>query len=210
MKKVIYTLSIIGCVVLLAGCERNRNNDEIINTETAPIELLPENVSEVSSEQNSSQKELVPTGDSKTIEGYQMSDGYNLAIEAAFTVREIHRGDQAYRLLAENNSALPQADTDMEYIVVIMDVSYRKGEAETLYIMENYASLDAAKMYFALTDGDGSAEDMTACLNNSIYDLSVSQGESGQGAVAFLHRKGNKETLSFVGFDNIIQFDLAD
>ena len=69
-------------------------------------------------------------------------------------------------------------------------------------------SAKEAKMYFALSNGDSNAIQMTNYLSDSIYNLAINKGESARGTVAFLHRSDSKEPLQFIGFGKNIQFNL--
>ena len=75
-------------------------------------------------------------------------------------------------------------------------------------MMENRASLEQAGLYFALSNGQSNAYDVTSYLSNSIYDITLTKGQSAQGAVAFLQEKGNTEPLVFVGFEETVRFDI--
>lgn len=88
-------------------------------------------------------------------------------------------------------------------------MTYDSGTPDNLYIMEDYASLDSAKMYFALSNGDSNAEQFTKHLSDSIYNLTVEKGKSAQGSVAFLRKMGSNEPLYFVGYGKTIKFDIA-
>lgn len=154
-------------------------------------------------------EEIVTYGTPKTIEGYQMVDGRDVPIKATFTVKDVQRGEDAYNILLDNNPSIPKEEEGMDYMIITLDVSYDDGEAEELYLSENYASLESAKLYFALSNGNSNAEQLTSNLSNNIYNLSIQKGESEQGAVAFLHKIGSQEPLGFIGFNNIIKFDLT-
>lgn len=153
--------------------------------------------------------DMIQPGDSKTINGFQTVDGDNVPITATFSIVDIQRGENAYTTLQSSNSNLPKPDNGMEYIIVTFNVSYDNGEADTLDMSENEASLVSERRVFALSNGDSNAEQVTANLDNSIYNLSIKKGESGQGAVAFLHKADSTEPLNFIGFGNIIKFNVA-
>lgn len=154
--------------------------------------------------------DIVQLGDSKTINGFQTVDGNNIPITATFALADIQRGENAYTALQSSNSNLPKPDNGMEYIIVTIHVTYDNGEVDTLDMSENEASLVSERRVFALSNGNSNAEQVTANLDNSIYNLSIKKGESGQGAVAFLHKADSAEPLNFIGFSNIIKFNIAN
>lgn len=154
--------------------------------------------------------DIVQPGGSKTIHGYQTVDGDNLPVTATFELETIKRGKDAYAVLQSNQADLPQPDNGMEYIVITLNVTYNDGKADCLDLSENDASLASEKTLFVLSNGDSNAEPMTDYLSNSIYNLSLKKGESGQGAVAFLHKADSTEPLNLIGFGNIISFDITD
>lgn len=169
-------------------------------TADAPTQELPASNMETS----------VGPGDSKTINGFQTVDGDNVPVTATFAIADIQRGENAYTALQSSNSGLPKPDNGMEYIIVTFNVSYDNGETDSLDMSENEASLVSERRVFALSNGDSNAEQVTAHLDNSIYNLSIKKGESGQGAVAFLHKADSTEPLNFIGFGNIIKFNITN
>ena len=154
--------------------------------------------------------DIVQSGDTKTIDGYETVDGASLPITATFGIADIQRGENAYATLQNSNADLPAPGDGMEYLVVTLNVTYDKGEADILDLSENNASMVSEKRFFALSNGDSNAEQMTANLSNSIYNLSIKKGEQGQGAVAFLHKADSTEPLNFIGFGNVIKFNIAN
>lgn len=144
----------------------------------------------------------------RRINGYQLFDGMNIPVEVTFEVVDVKRGEEAYQILLKEKTDLEPAEAGMEYILIQLKVSYVSGDADTVYIRENIASLEAAKMYFALSNGDSNAEQLTDYLRDSIYQLTINKGESAKGSVAFLHRADSQEPLGFIGFGKTIRFDL--
>ena len=148
-------------------------------------------------------------GSIKTIDGFQMVDGTDVPVQVSFNVTNVQEGESAYKTLISGNAEIPKAENGMEYVVVTLNVTYDSGTPDNLYIMEDYASLDSAKMYFALSNGDSNAEQFTKHLSDSIYNLTVEKGKSAQGSVAFLRKIGSNEPLYFVGYGKTIKFDIA-
>ena len=142
------------------------------------------------------------------IEGFAFVDGMEKPVCVALGVESIQRGEEAYETLQEYNSDIASPNENEEYIIVTFNVSYDSGEIEELYMMENRASLEQAGLYFALSNGQSNAYDVTSYLSNSIYDILLTKGQSAQGAVAFLQTKGNTEPLVFVGFEQTVRFDI--
>lgn len=145
---------------------------------------------------------------SHQISGYELLDGSSLPVTATFTLKNVQRGEEAYEALVEENPGIAKPQEGMEYIVATMQVSYDEGEAETLYLAKNEASLPSAKLYFSLSNGESNAEDLTESVANSIYNLELQKGESKEGVVVFLHNADSEEPLYFTGFENVIEFDL--
>ena len=143
-----------------------------------------------------------------TIEGFAFVDGMEKPVCVTLGVESIHRGEEAYEKLQAYNSGITPPNENEEYIIATFNVSYDSGEIEELYMMENRASLEQAGLYFALSNGQSNAYDVTSYLSNSIYDILLTKGQSVQGAVAFLQEKGNTEPLVFVGFEEMVRFDI--
>ena len=172
------------------GAEQKR---ESIAIETAPV----------------TRDDTILYGSIKTIDGFQMVDGTDVPVQVSFNVTNVQEGESAYKTLISGNAEIPKAENGMEYVVVTLNVTYDSGTPDNIYIMEDYASLDSAKMYFALSNGDSNAEQFTKHLSDSIYNLTVEKGKSAQGSVAFLRRMGSNEPLYFVGYGKTIKFDIA-
>ena len=145
-----------------------------------------------------------------TIEGFAFADGMERSVCVTLSVESIQRGEEAFKILQEYNSDITSPNENEEYIIATFNVSYDSGEIEELYMMENRASLEQAGLYFSLSNGQSNAYDVTSYLSNSIYDISLTKGQSAQGAVAFLQEKGNTEPLVFAGFEQIVKFNISD
>lgn len=158
-----------------------------------------------------SSEDAMPTPGTEVIEGVQFADGREVPVKISMTLEQLKRGEEAYKILANADSNIAVPGSDEEYIIFTFAVSYNEGEADEIYLTENRASLEGAGLYFALSNGDSNAEDMTSCLSNGIYDLVISKGASAKGEVAFLHKIGADEPLHFVGFgkDTIFTFEKA-
>ena len=142
------------------------------------------------------------------IEGFAFVDGMEKPVSVTLGIGSIQRGEEAYETLQAHNSDITSPNENEEYIIATFNVSYDSGEIEELYMMENRASLEQAGLYFTLSNGQSNANDVTSYLNNSIYDITLTKGQSAQGAVAFLQEKGNTEPLVFVGFEQTVRFDI--
>lgn len=154
--------------------------------------------------------DLVQIGGEKQINGYQTVDGTGLPVTVTFEFADIQRGENAYIILQSSNAGVSPPDDGMEYIVATLNVTYNEGETDILDMSENNASMASERKLFALSNGDRNAEQMTSSLSDSIYNLTLNKGESGQGTVAFLHKVGSTEPLIFIGFGNIIKFNISN
>lgn len=150
----------------------------------------------------------VEVGKSQQISGYELVDGDSVPVKVTFTLKEMLRGEEACRKLTDENTGLAEAPEGMEYVVADIQVSYDEGEAESLYLAKNEASLQSAKLLFTLSNGDSNGEDLTENVADSFYNLELQKGETGEGIVVFLHNKDSEEPLYFTGFDSIVQFDI--
>lgn len=180
-------------------------------TQTKPSSEVPETTPSVKldeailNEENSSQAE---PNDVQVLNGYKMQDGMDTPVHINFEMTDIKRGDEAYTALSANKPDLAAAESGMEYIVVTFNVTYESGEADMLLLEESHASLDSAKLYFYLSNGDSNAEQLTDLLSDNIYSLSLNKGSSRTGSVAFLHKADNDEPLRFIGFGSILEFSI--
>lgn len=144
----------------------------------------------------------------KVIEGYQMADGSEVPVKVTLELKNVQKGEEAYKRLSGENASIVKPEEDMEYIIATFKVSYEEGEIDEIYMEENRGSLMSAGLYFALSNGESNAEDVTSYLSDNIYNLIIAKGESEQGSVAFLHKKDSIEPLYFVGFSNTADFDI--
>jgi hypothetical protein len=169
------------------------------------LETEKQNEIEEISEAIETKESVAQEQKSQTIEGYQLTDGQEVPVNVTFKVVNTQRGDEAYNILAKDGDMVGVTD-DMECIIITLEVTYNSGDAEELFMAENDASLQSAKLKFTLSNGDSNAEDVTMYLNDSIYDLSIPNGSSDRGSVAFLRKKGSNEPLYFSGFNSTISF----
>lgn len=149
--------------------------------------------------------DIVPYSDTKTLKGYQIIDGSDYPVTVTIGIKDIQSGEDAYDILRKDKPDIPDAPKDMEYVIITVNVSYDEGDPDELSLAENQASLDAAKQYFSL----GNSEDVTNYLDNSIYNMSVKKGESVQGDLAFIRKKGSNDPLGFWGFDSTAMFQMT-
>lgn len=75
-----------------------------------------------------------------------------------------------------------------------------------LVFEESNAALDAAKLFFYLSNGGSNAEQLTTLLPDNIYNLSFKKRSTVTGSVAFLHSTDSNEPLKFVGFGSTLVF----
>ena len=179
-------LSLMICLSFLAGCQNVDDAGSSANDFSVQLTELPKS----------------------TIEGFDFADGMERSVCVTLSVESIQRGEEAFKVLQEYDTNITPPNEKEEYIIVNFIVLYDSGEIEELYMMENRASLEQAGLYFALSNGRSNAYDMTSYLSNSIYDISLTKGQSAQGAVAFLQEKGNMEPLVFIGFEKSVEFDI--
>lgn len=230
-KRMAFIMTLSAACVVSTGCSYTKSPEQIGSSVDGQTEEIVINGADFSVEESKEieintpvdssntqdantgitiNNDIVQPGNSKTINGFQTVDGDNVPITATFAIADIQRGKNAYTALQSSNSDLPKPDNGMEYIIVTFNVSYDNGEADTLDMSENEASLVSERRVFALSNSDSNAEQVTANLDNSIYNLSIKKGERGQGAVAFLHKVDSTEPLNFIGFGNIIKFKIAN
>lgn len=154
------------------------------------------------------QDEIAQSETVRVIEGYQLVDGKEVPVKVALTLDGIKKGEEAYKYLAESNPETPKPTDNKEYVVATFTVTYEEGEVDEIYMEENRGSLMSAGLYFALSNGDSNAEDVTYYLSDRIYNLVIVKGGSATGSIAFLRDKGSVEPLYFVGFNNTVDFDI--
>lgn len=226
MKKTLVILTVMSCVVLFAGCgakkeettpnslatgqtETDEQNQTVTHTTESQTAAWEQSTLQ-SAETGNVETQTEGTNETHQIEGYQMMDGNDVPVKISFTLEGIQKGEAAYKLLTEKNPDVAAPKDDEEYLIATFKISYDEGDADEIYLAENHASLQSASLYFALSNGDSNAEDMTEYLADSVYNLSIAKGESAQGSVAFLHKKDSIEPLYFLGFNNSISFDLSE
>lgn len=216
MKKKVCLAAVCAIFVALSGCSKMPDAYEVTPSQIStgkkeqPETLKPAASTDMSQEESQSDapQDIVSYGEKKTIEGYQLADGSEVAVTVSFWIENVIRGDDAYKLLAQKGKDLAEPAENMEYIVVQIGVSYDKGEVGELNLTENHASLASASRYFAFSNGESNAQQMTDLTEKPFYDIALAEGESGSGQVAFLVDKLSKEPLIFVGYNDFIKFAL--
>lgn len=209
-KKYAIILSLVICLALLAGCQDGSNvespikDQDELHTET---QKTPEESELTSGEVSDSLvNQMNEYSDEYLIEGFTYVDGREVPVRVTIGVESLQKGIEAYEIMQEYYADITPPNDNEEYIIATFHISYDEGEIEELDMMENRASLATAGLYFALSNSSSNAQDVTSYLDNSIYDIVLTKGESAQGAVAFLQEKDNTEPLVFVGFEQIVRF----
>lgn len=59
----------------------------------------------------------------KVIEGYQMADGSEVPVKVTLELKNVQKGEEAYKRLSGENASIVKPEEDMEYIIA-------KGESE--------------------------------------------------------------------------------
>ncbi len=188
-----------------AATEIQTNSQENAVTET---ETNSQENAATETEINSQEAQADFQQETKEIEGYQLIDGRSVPVKVSFTLEGIQKGEDAYHLLVEANPEIAAPKEDEEYIIATFKISYDEGDADEIYLAENRGTMQGASLYFALSNGDSNAEEVTGFLADNVYNLSIAKGESAEGSVAFLHKKDSIEPLYFLGFDNSISFHI--
>lgn len=140
------------------------------------------------------------------LNGYKMLDGIATPVQIILQLNNIQRGETAYTALSTNNPNLPAPEPGVEYIVITFNITSESGEADMLVSEESNAALDAAKLFFYLSNGGSNAEQLTTLLPDNIYNLSFKKRSTVTGSVAFLHSTDSNEPLKFVGFGSTLVF----
>lgn len=148
-------------------------------------------------------------GNTRTIDNFQMVNGTDVSVQVLSNVTNIQEGESAYKTFISGDAGIPKAESGMECIVVALDVTYNSETPDSLYVVEDYASLDLAKMYFTPSDGDDNAEQLTKHLSDSIYNSIIEEGKSAQGSATFLRKIGSSEPLYFMGYGRTTKLDIA-
>lgn len=217
MKKKIAIITFMVCMSLLTGCQEQKEEKPLVTTEAETIKIEQnETKDQKNSEETNTMEEQKPQmtdeiteKTSQVIEGTQLVDGKEVPVKVTFLMEGVERGSAAYEILAKGNEEVKKPEEGQEYLIVTFNVSYDAGEADELFMSENRGSLESGRLYFALSNGESNAEEVTEYLDNSIYELSIAKGESKQGAVAFLHKKDSLEPLNFIGFNKVIHFEIS-
>lgn len=136
----------------------------------------------------------------KIIKGSKFVEGREVPVDVLIRLHRILKGEDAYNKLYEQNKRIKEPDENEEYIIAIFDILYDDGEFEELSMEKNKDAMENSGLYFYLSNSRSEAEDMTAYLEDNIYNISLTQGQIAQGSVAFLQEKGNEEPLYFIGF----------
>lgn len=208
MKKKTIPISIFTlCITLFTGCQETGSNAIDISAETIPDtfeSVMTEGDIEGAEEPESNNS--IDLQEEKTIDGYDFVDGNEMPVRIRIGIENILKGEEAYNKLCEQNADIQLPGENEEYIIVTFNISYDEGGIDELFMTENRASLEAAGLYFSLSNSGSNAYDVTSCLTNNIYNVSVLKGQSAQGAVAFLQEKDNTQPLHFIGFGYLTEF----
>ena len=151
-----------------------------------------------------------------TFDGYALnSEGLTDQIRLTMSVENVLEGEVAYQQILSQGTQLPVPEQGKEYILVTVKVTYEDGDVNTFQFAENYpASWDAALVFFNIPNENSNTEDVTRQLPNCIWGpdeykgRTLSKGESITGDVAFLQDVGNTEPLYFVGYNQVIEFQI--
>ncbi|HJC23184.1 MAG TPA: hypothetical protein H9761_05705 [Candidatus Eisenbergiella merdavium] len=155
-------------------------------------------------------EETIPYGMTDTLNGFQTVDGVSIPVTVTIGIKDVIRGKTAYSELLEKNAMLQAPEKGKEYIIITIYMEYNAGEVEEISLQENIASLKAFAFYFELPEERENAEDVTGCLENSLYNYSLKVGESITGKIAFLHNETENGPLVFVGYGNTVELSLID
>ena len=211
--------------LVLCGCARTDNADRsgmqeerVIDPEAGwmPIgdsesknDLEDGNVSQDDGETaGGADEEALNPKQKRVIDGYILMDGIPASVKITMEIENILKGQEAYTELCGQDGDINEPGEGEEYIIITFLVTYDEGEAEEVFLTENRASLKEACLYFALSNSKSNATDYTYCLENSMYNLSLIQGQSAQGSVAFLQEKNNTQPLHFLGFGQNVMFSV--
>ena len=181
--------------------------------------IAPQTSTEASAGQNqaetSSQSKPVSL-EPVTFDGYALnSEGLTDQIRLTMSVENVLEGEAAYQQILSQGTQLPVPEQGKEYILVTVKVTYEDGDVNTFQFAENYpASWVAARVHFNIPNENSNTEDVTRQLPNCIWGpdeykgRTLSKGESITGDVAFLQDVGNTEPLYFVGYNQVIEFQI--
>ena len=142
---------------------------------------------------------------SETINGFE---GGSVPVQLTIRVENVLEGDAAYRQLLTQGCEVSAPEDGSEYALISVTVTYDDGEPDTLDFVENYpASLASARIAFHLPpNASANAQDMTAFLENPIWNQALTKGGSISGDILFLQDVGNTQPLYFEGYGQTVTF----
>ena len=142
---------------------------------------------------------------SETINGFE---GGSVPVQLTIRVENVLEGDAAYRQLLTQGCEVSAPEDGSEYALISVTVTYDDGEPDTLDFVENYpASLASARVAFHLPpNAFTNAQDMTAFLNNPIWNQTLTKGGTISGDILFLQDVGNTQPLYFEGYGQTVTF----
>ena len=152
--------------------------------------------------------DIVLFGEIKTFSGYvYYPDGGPNSVEVSTKVNQVFRGNEAYKMLQNNNPDLKSPEKGMEYIVISFTLSFHNGDMEYISLKENNGTLAATDYYFSLTDDYGSRQPLLGLLDDDMYSLpDLARGESITGSVVFFQEIDADIPLTFVAFNHMARF----
>ncbi|MGM9520893.1 MAG: hypothetical protein ACI3VB_00255 [Oscillospiraceae bacterium] len=147
---------------------------------------------------------LLIDGNPTVFHGWQTVDGESRSAAGRIVLLSAVTGAEAEALL---DGTQPALKTGQEYVVATFEVYYDDGDEKTLDLTENHASHISSSLYFALSNGDGNAEDISGSVQDGLLGKVVPIGGSVTGRVAFIREKGTDEPIIFVGFGTVMEYD---
>lgn len=181
-------LSLFLLMLMLSGCTKEKPT-----ATTAATEAIPQTQAAAFS----------PI--SETISGF---DGGSVPVQLTIRVENVLEGDAAYQQLLTQGCEVSAPEDGSEYALISVTVTYDDGEPNTLDFVENYpASLASARVAFHLPpNAFTNAQDMTAFLNNPIWNQTLTKGGTISGDILFLQDVGNTQPLYFEGYGQTVTF----
>ena len=146
---------------------------------------------------------------SETVSGFAMTpDGGSVPVQLTLRVENVLEGDAAYQQLLSQGCEISAPEDGSEYALISVTVTYDDGEPDTLDFVENYpASLASARVAFHLSpNASTNAQDMTAFLENPIWNQTLTKGGTISGDILFLQDVGNTQPLYFEGYGQAVTF----
>ena len=127
---------------------------------------------------------------SETINGFAMTpDGGSVPVQLTIRVENVLEGDAAYRQLLTQGCEVSAPEDGSEYALISVTVTY------------------AARVAFHLPpNASANAQDMTAFLENPIWNQTLTKGGSISGDILFLQDVGNTQPLYFEGYGQAVTF----